>query len=165
VVKIRYETKEEGRVYLDAGKIEKGKLTLNLPEPPDAALEPVDLPDSVTISPKDIKILTISSLYVFVGNEATPSFRVAYHKDNGDVWDDIIYMYSPQAATVTGTFPGSNDDGWTWTETYNLNLKQGWNAVYAQEAEKEAEKTATVTYTTDGSGMPSGMKWVLSPPR
>jgi hypothetical protein len=157
VVKISYYNEEEQSTQtLDAGKIEEGKLTLKLPESvPEEALELME-EEGVTISPADIKILEVYGFDVFVGN--TFSYSLYYEKGE----NMIMYFYSSEAAKVTGTsIYKSKDEDWTDTETYNLDLKKGWNAVYMHYEEKG--NTETSTFTTDGSGMPSGMKWVLSP--
>jgi hypothetical protein len=163
-VKIRYyDTNGNSQEYVgSAGTITNGKLTLNLPETvKEQYLEPIgkSVPDGTTASPKDAKVLYVYRFYVPDASGYGPS--LSYSKDDESSEDIIYYVYSSTAATITGSVTEADEDKeTTYTETYNLNLKKGWNAVY-EHWDWDAN-TENGDITTDGSAVPSGLKWILS---
>jgi hypothetical protein len=146
-------------VSLDLGTITDGKLTLKLPETvKEEYLEPVTkvLGPSLTISSQDAKILT--SEFAFVDNTKT-SYRLSYEKDSDNTEDCIFYIYSSKGVIVSGT-ETRKEEKKTYIETYDLALTEGWNRVFWHE-ERHEDGTRISTITTDGSGMPLDMKWML----
>jgi hypothetical protein len=185
-IKIHYYASDQQTLEVDAGTVVNGKLTLALP--PTVADEYLRLftehfytSVKITVSPTDLKILK-PNFYLVAGGT---TYRLSYGKEDGFEndneeryeWAYITYIYASKEAVVTGTAGGEpeteEDDGITWTGTetgtYNLTLKEGWNAVYEYEYENEklSGNTGTYTYTytvtTDGRGIPDGLKWVISP--
>jgi hypothetical protein len=154
-VKIRYNSDADG----DAGTITGGKLSLSLPAAvEDQYLQPFEgLSEDITVSPDDAKVFIVEDFNLIKDEKSVGD--LFYEKYVEDVSSDsILYIYSSTAVTVTGTAK-EEDDEIEYTQTYNLNLKKGWNTVYAHY--EESDTTASSTHTTDGSAIPSGLKWVL----
>jgi hypothetical protein len=72
---------------------------------------------------------------------------------------EVSYMYFSKAAKITGTYSNTNE-GVTFTETYNIDAKAGWNKVYMSST--RSGNTSTQTATTDLSKVPSDLKWTIN---
>jgi hypothetical protein len=149
---VKMEVWESGdRTYLPAGTITNGKLTLTLP----ASIEGKYLmdmssiaPPGITVSPSDVKGTGGSnSYYVFDGEKRIGNID---YTDGAD--DTVVYMYATKAATITGTYTG---DGQSYTATYNVTLRAGWNQMWGHSIDN------VITAKSDLSGLPSDLKWVL----
>ncbi|MDR2070285.1 MAG: hypothetical protein LBP81_02560 [Treponema sp.] len=161
--------KNKGLVYGGAGTITNGKLTLKLPAAvEDQYLEPIGETfdasldkGSITVSPGDAKVFSVYGFDIIKNEES--AYRLYYEKYDDVSEDYIAYIYSSTEVTVTGSVTEIEDKGtqYAWTRTYNLKLKKGWNAVYLHEYWDEDDNTSGDAITTDGSGIPSGLKWVL----
>jgi hypothetical protein len=148
----------EKDVYIDAGTVTAGKLTLNLPVTLDARYLELfhDTPETwLTVSPSDVKVYW-GRISLWNGDVSN---RLYYHKETENSEDIILYVYSSTKATIQGTNSGE-ENGSSWSETYQLNLNAGWNRVYGREI--DTGTGFAETYTTDWSGVPSGLRWEIA---
>jgi hypothetical protein len=145
--------------YLDAGTIRGGKLTLNLPDLDNPKYSgPLKAghfdKEGVTVSPEDAAY-HIADFYVFA--DETEKGSLGYFKETGSneaPSDEIIYYYLDKPAAVTG---GYVDDDTTYR--YSITAKAGWNRIWKHPS--PADTTEPETETTDLTGMPDGMEWIV----
>lgn len=150
-------------VYLEAGSITGGKLTLKLP----ASVEDKYLMDSsalngedgvqITVTPATVKIGN-GSLYVSYGDEYRDLY---YEKETEDGYSDIMYMYFSEAAKATGSYSDSySEDGYSVTINVNININgtKGWNKIYSSGTKTNTGYTQTVTSDLSKA---SGLKWYV----
>jgi hypothetical protein len=156
-----YDDEGEWSPIYDIGTVANGKLqSLILPAAVDQQyLESLsdEIPDGITVSPEDVKAFEIQGFLLVDGAN---TYNLAYLKETTTSDDAIVYLYASKAATITGTYTEKHDNE-TETSTFNLTLKQGWNPVYAHIS--RSTNVWSETLTTDGSGIPSDLQWMVFP--
>ncbi|GHT60180.1 hypothetical protein FACS1894109_17450 [Spirochaetia bacterium] len=167
-----YEDEVDG-TYVSVGTLTSGKLTLNLSAAVDdkylSGFTEEDIPEGLTVKPSDTKAFSVMYFYLFDGE--TKKGEILFGKSTFDMvetmsieTDAVAYIYSSKAATISGS---SSMGGINMTA--NVSLKKGWNQVYLQVAGNYSYDPETGDLTTTGnesmtsnlSGLPSDMKWVL----
>lgn len=119
--------------------------------------------EGITISDRDAKLAT--SLYIEAFFENSTDIAMAgfyYGETDGDY--EVQRWYADRDVTVTGEYSGV--DKYTGSSkvqvTYNLNLKKGWNVVYAYEHEYgEANDWKGIHTSTKPAGI--NFSWVCYP--
>jgi hypothetical protein len=143
---------EDGLHVLASAEYKNGGFSLTLPESVnDRYLDPFDedyIPEAIKISNWDVKT---GWIYLEAYNTADVNVGYFYHKTGG--WEGEL-VYASGNVSITGSYTEEDDDGDTRTEKYNLNLKKGWNIVYANETKTGNAYTLESTSTT-----PAGAKW------
>ncbi|GHU72607.1 hypothetical protein FACS189450_10720 [Spirochaetia bacterium] len=157
--------------YVSVGTLTSGKLAFDLSAAVDdkylLSIEE-DMPEGITVEPSGTKIFSFMFFYLFDGG--TYKGQILFAKGIPVmetmlvVTDAVAYMYSTKAATISGN--GSMDG---INIIANVSMKKGWNQVYVQMAMNYSYDPETGDLTTTGnesmtsnlSGLPSDMKWIL----
>jgi hypothetical protein len=158
-IKMGYFVGNGGIEYESIGTVSNGKLTFNLP---DTVLDKyldmasVMFPSSLVISPPDIKGIDGIALALFDGSvkKGYINFFRDLQNDSTYTVDAIYYMYFNKAGSINGTY--SDDDE---SKTYQITAKAGWNKVYNKHDDNGTILNEIIT--TDLSGVPNDMKWIL----
>ena len=129
----------------------------------------IEIPETAM---KDQKLMNITDIIFYVPSEVTisePNAKGTYlsilgYKDDeevGEIWHhkytdtrntDATFIYVDRDLTITGSVDAENN-GETYIEKYNLDLKKGWNIMYVIYSE-----STLATYETTTTPQ-SGMKW------
>jgi hypothetical protein len=132
-----------------------GKFSINLPENVDAQyleiieFEEEGIPQGLTVSNPNAKIGSIS-LNAYKSNS-----DIGYFYHGTEDWQGEL-VYSDSDVSVTGSHTETYDEGtYTYKDTYNVYLKEGWNMMYSKFTSKE-NNSYEYEYTTQ---VPAGAKW------
>jgi hypothetical protein len=162
-VKLMYwgEGDSNGKSIATVGTVTDGKLTLSLPAIiPDQYLvygeDWMKQIPALTITPADVQFGTSMGFDIFYENSQKGFY---FGKETSDTHDDVSYMYFSKAAKISGNSSNTSEDGVTQTQSMNIDAKAGWNKIYSSYL--QSGNTRTVTYTTDLSKVPSGLKWTI----
>jgi hypothetical protein len=151
---------DEG-VFLEAGSITSGKLTLNLPQTiaPEYLFDTsAGVPTGITVSPSGLK-MTQGGLYIGVSGGYRPLGYEKETESGGNYWfTGISYVYFSAAGTIQGGF-ADTEDGYTVTMSFNVDGKAGWNRVYITAQGTGSGTTESIT--SDLSKVPSDLKWTI----
>jgi hypothetical protein len=151
-----------------AGSLTGGKLTLSLPGNMAGKTQPVsNMPSGLTVSPGDAQMAFTSDFEVEI--DGLP-YRMFYANPpvtvQVGVQEIVYYWYSDRQATIKGGYT-TDYSTITWTNNYNITLRQGWNPVYMKQVFTYGYgadlSNETYTFSTDWSNINrSGWKWVMS---
>ena len=134
-------------------------FTLELPETvPSKYLELIaeELPDGVTISNENLKILYLYDIVGYDEDEDEIGFFYLV-EENEDSEYYTSWMYADSNATIKGEDKDTDGDD-EYIEKYDFNLKKGWNVVYEIYTESYNDSTEKGVYTsTFTSQKPSGV--------
>ena len=131
-----------------------GKFTLVLPETlPENKTEALGSVSGVKVSNPSVRVLDVYSVTGY-STEGKPVGEFIYGKaESATVVTTAVYRYADGDVTVTGKLQ-YEDDGKSYTDNYNINLKKGWNMMY-------------ITYLTTGNTFTittspkSGLIWIF----
>jgi len=152
-------------VSIDAGKIVKGKVYLELPKTLDASY--LTTSDDGTIPPT-----TTCSAWFFSPDVIVDGKVIGNLQFSKDIWvegwdvekelNQMSFRYYSNDCTVTRKSTGQ----WksvTIQMEWNLKMKKGWNAILGIGTyDKNVDpKNATRLFTSDLSKAPADMKWVI----
>jgi hypothetical protein len=132
-----------------------GKFDFTLPVPPNSELNVLfdeDVPSGVSITPSDAKGF---SLYEIGAYKSGQNVGYVYYGKN-DYSVEAYPYYVNKDVVIKGSF-NESEDGYTYSETYNMNLKAGWNYVIAREQTSGNSSTHSVT----SGNVPSDLQWLL----
>ncbi len=111
----------------------------------------------VSVSNPDVKGASVSEFSVMAAGE-TAGYLVLMSENSDTEVDSeaqIVWLYVDQSTTVRGTCEYADSFG-VERDTYNLNLKKGWNIVSLESNYDEANDT---TESRLYNGKASGVKW------
>jgi hypothetical protein len=158
---------------LDMGGVTNGKLTFALPSTAVTAalltaleengmeLEPDIELDGTIGTPSGAKVY---GMEISLHRGSDTIGRVSLRNTTG-AYQEVQYWYANQDCQINASFPeeNPNSDYYGATSTISVTAKRGWNKVYGWFT--GAGSTATGTFTSDSSALPSGMlnnlKWVF----
>jgi uncharacterized repeat protein (TIGR02543 family) len=130
--------------------ITNGKLTVNLGDPKQQYLESVTGmlgdEDTLTVSNPNAKSYMLSGFINQAGDVG-----LGY----GGLDNQILLCYVNSNVTITGSVVSTDDYGSTYTDTYALNLRTGWNYIKAT-SDNEGRNTVIQTATPGNNSM-----WVI----
>jgi hypothetical protein len=143
-----------------------GSFTITLSSPvSETYLEPVTgiFEEGITISNPDAMLGILDFLVVYFtqyGYSTTMGlFHHGTHSESDFVMGptaDVKYVYADRNVSVKGS-GSEKKGGWTYNDTYDINLKQGWNTVYHTTDTEEDTNTENRRQFTGSA--PSGLKW------
>jgi hypothetical protein len=107
-----------------------------------------DVPSGISVTPIDAKYESCYEIAAY--KSGRNAGYVFYGKNDNSV--EAYPFYVNKDVVVKGTFKDS-EDGETYSVTYNMNLKAGWNFVVT----KSSKNSTTVTT----GNVPSGLQWLL----
>jgi hypothetical protein len=126
-----------------------GKVTINLGVPKSGGWW-MDfsylIEDGITVTPSDAKAIGDDDASML--NTHDSKYALICMKDENNI---AVLVYVDRDVTIKGTHTD-----YSYTETWNVSLKKGWN--YMVWSDNEATKTSTITATTT---LPSGFKWYV----
>ncbi|MDR2423399.1 MAG: BACON domain-containing protein, partial [Prevotellaceae bacterium] len=127
-IKLMGDDREGDDEVLATAPYQNGSFTMTLPATIDNKfLETFDdAPDGVTVSAPDAKMLEDLSFDAYNGSELLGGTYLGTDNENIDV--QLFYIDRDCAITGTGT---DERNGETETAHYEMNLKAGWNWLYA----------------------------------
>jgi hypothetical protein len=133
------------------------KLETSFPKEHLDVIEEI-VPDSVTVSAYSVKGAWMDiKAYKSVDNGASSvsvgSFKYATGTSESS-WRSRYIVVIDSEVNITGTGTITHD-GVAYKETYNVQLKKGWNIVYTKETNNRAIEIT--------SQEPSGLKWYYFP--
>lgn len=161
---IFYGFEEKGKplsIYLDGSPkatVNNNKVTIILGTPKSAYLQDIndifyfEEIDGITVTPSDAKLFKI---WDFFNSDGDVNYYEDYtlYLEKDDKWAGLIY--ADRNVTIKGT-DTYESHGTTYTDTFNVSLKKGWN--YMIGSYMETDNTGTYTSSTT---QPSGCKWTI----
>ena len=133
--------------------ISGGKVTIKLGVPKELySLSDLSdfIPDSVNVSSTKVKGI-FTDMGFFTSDD---KYLLVYEKDD---YNYVFLAYVDGDVTIKGTHKETDpDDGITYTETWDVSLKKGWNFLIASE--NKATHTGTLT---SSASLPSGFTWTV----
>jgi hypothetical protein len=145
-------------VYIDAGTIADGKLTITLPATVDGKYleNDSDILEGLTVNPTTVK-LTAVDIYAYTNKDELIG-PIYYEKEtaganSSTIRDTLSLMYFDSPATIEGSVDGGYRE-----ENYNIEGKKGWNKVH-----ERTTVTADYDYSISlsSSGLPTDGKWLI----
>ena len=136
-----------------------GKLNVTLGTPKASSLENFDtseLPPGITVSTTGVKVFIINIFYdspTWNDNRVMQSTYYPSFDPSRDTHMHVNYIYSNKDVNISGTYIY---DEYSFTYTYAMNLKAGWNSVL--ETTKDIEG-GFLSYKTGTP--PSDCKWII----
>ena len=129
-----------------------GKFSMTLSVPTLNTLG--DEPSGVTVSDKNAQIgmggillaYKNSDIVGYVIKTDMSSFSGSISEINGNL---ALFMYADRNVTIKGTYTSGSE-----SETYDLNLKKGWNEVNLEMSVTSSTATVSISST-----IPSNLKW------
>jgi hypothetical protein len=136
-------------------KVSGGKAVIKLGVPTNDYLYNIisdrwfqdEIPSGITVSAPDAKISEYFDAGFF---GSADDYNLFCEKDEED---SACLVYADKDVTIKGTYTDTYG-GKTYTETYNVSLKAGWNYYLMQRN----EATNTTTYTASTT-LPAGFSW------
>jgi hypothetical protein len=156
--------REEYKDFIPFGTVTNGKGTLDFSvEVPNNYLTPPEgFSSSISINPKNAKAfdtMVDNGIYLISGNRAYSLQQLYQSRGKYEV---VFYMYAEQATTVKGSDSEQDcdEDGCDIIDMdMDLDLKQGWNAIYISGT--ESSSGAKVKFSTNPNTVNmSSIKWV-----
>ena len=144
------EETEESEVFCSA-TVTNGKFSIKLPTPSAKYLDAIGGAQGVTVSDVTAKI---TSVYFRCSKNGEENGYPDMYPANPNDEIDIEFMYADRDFTIKGSLVDT-DDGVTYTEEYNVNLKKGWNTIIYREI---SDTKGTVTTES----IPANMFWGAS---
>ncbi|MDR1347065.1 MAG: hypothetical protein LBJ63_01350 [Prevotellaceae bacterium] len=137
------------------------KVDDHLLTPITSAFRNETIPDGVTVTNPNAKILGINFLFAFKSGNQIGRFEYGYEIDDSHstlVW----YVYADRDVSITGSYSYIADDpsSTKYSYSYNFSLKKGWNehcTIYGY-SEEDKESTTSLSNTK-----PNGLKWSFQP--
>ena len=132
-----------------------GKLNVTLGTPKTSSLQNLDtgtMPQGITVSKTGVKAFFLERFYNISSDQSVSQYRTDSH-----VFTRIIYIYSNKDVNINGTYTAytDRDNEYSYTVTYAINLKTGWNSVI-----ETPNQTREITFW---AGTPTAdCKWVIS---
>lgn len=154
-------------------KYENGGFKMNLMAvaPENLSTISEDMPDGITVSDKTAKITLIQLLYGIKNGNLVGLFLFTkysqsdFMKEDADLDDGgvAMYIYANKNVKITGIdteIDTYDSQTYTYTTTYNLTLKAGWNRVVINVLENSEFYTKSEIVNLSNS---SGYKWIFVP--
>jgi hypothetical protein len=157
---------------IDAGRIESGIVTLQLPSsiastnlismneafPPNC-----NIPSNVKIlNVEAFRVESVTEQVVWIDEDGNSHIRFRYQIKGDEIQEaeTVIYVYSSGAANVKCDYESKGEDS-DVTTSININIAQGWNEVYVRSSGPRSGKEFSVKYSTDKSILKyiNDMKW------
>ena len=110
-----------------SGKYENGGFQLNLSAVPAEYLGEIDLPQTVIISDRKVKVA--EELVIFANDDDGDEIGRFYMKDESDDYNRSDYVYVDRNFTMKGYF--SDYDIEEYYCEYDCSFTKGWNIVYS----------------------------------
>jgi hypothetical protein len=108
-----------------------------------------EIPNGITVSAPDVKVTRGFDIGFFGSDD---DYNLFCEKDEDNF---ACLVYADKDVTIKGTYTyTATYDSKTYTETYNVSLKAGWNYYLIQRN----EATNTTTYTASTT-LPAGFSW------
>ena len=143
--------------------IADGSFSFELDNPvSEAALQPLGSPEGcsgVEISNPDAKIAGVLELLVMSGDDSVGLLKLSV-RSGSDFRTETQWLYADQAVTVQGTCEYSSNTASTDKDTYNLDLKRGWNIISVDQSSSYDTATNIQAFEFDFyNGQAAGVEW------
>ena len=158
-----WETDSEFRETIVQAPFQNRGFTLQLPTPPSRLLHPFaggNIPTGITISDNTVRMASVDfRAYNSAGDDIGYFYFANWSWANDELPNDgtgALWLYVDRNVTITGEVRDNAwehndmeyDDGmeYVWIENFNLNLRKGWNIIYARHTRTTAGNVVTSTY-------------------
>jgi hypothetical protein len=164
-----YNKQNQSEELLEVGAVTNGILTFAFPEIEDKYLSTWICEGDISITPQEVKKEDVSfELYddqdEYIGN--IELYDGEENEQTGRYRDSITYVYASQDARISGTHTYEDDPKGSYTYTYDITVKKGWNTLWEQLSETYSGNSIISLTTTksDLKGFPSSAKWTIKLP-
>ena len=173
-VKVLVWFEEEGNmVVLQSAPYANGGFSMTLPGSVDAKYLESMFEEgrmmSLNISNRSVKAAW-ADIYGYNSEVGGGSFYYEKRVGQGEEEEVVVYadlVYVDGDVVVTGTEARREEEGdrtYSWTTTYSVSLKKGWNFLYETGTEEVSPDGKTKTYTSSyTTSNPGGLKWYYQP--